>query len=83
MHRPSSRLDPRKRSLANAKPASVHSDTVPSVTSPETITELTSPWLRGASCSATCMLCQIEPLGSSGGVAAAISALVWEAITIV
>ena len=29
------------------------------------------------------MLCQIEELGSNGGVAAAISALVWEAITIV
>ena len=53
------------------------------MTAPETISELTSPWLSGASSSAFFTLSKSDVLGSSGGVAAAISAFVCEAITIV
>ena len=50
---------------------------------PETINELIRPWLSGASSSAFFMLSKIDMVGRSGGVAAAISALVCDAITIV
>ena len=79
----SSRLEPRKRSLANAKPARVQKVTVPSVTAPDTISELIRPRLSGARSSAWRMLWKIEEFGSSGGVPAAISAFVCDAITIV
>ena len=83
MQMPSRIAAPRKRSLANAKPASVQNVTVPRVTSPETMNELSSPWLSGASSRAFLMLPNSDVLGSRGGVSAAISALVWDAITIV
>ena len=47
------------------------------------MSELTSPWLSGASSSAFLRLSKMSVVGSSGGVAAAISALVCDAITIV
>ena len=83
MQKPSSSLAPRKRSLANANPASVHNATVPTVIAPETISELSSPWLSGASSSAFFTLSKNGVLGSHGGVAEAISAFVCEAITTV
>jgi hypothetical protein len=83
MQTASSTLLPRKRSLAKAKPASVHRPTVPRVIQPATTTELIRPLFSGASCSALCTLEKNEPLGSSGGVEDAISALVCDAITIV
>src|SRR5262249_44609793 len=70
-------LAPRKRSLANAKPASVQNATVPSVIAPETIRELTRPRFRGARSSAFFTLSKTEALGSIGGGLAAISAVVW------
>jgi hypothetical protein len=76
-------LAPRKRSLAKAKPASVHSATVPIVIAPETMSEFTRPLFRGASSSAFFTLSTIEVVGRSGGVEAAISAFVCDAITMV
>ena len=69
--------------MANANPASVHSATVAAVIAPETISELSSPWLSGASSSAFFTLPKNEVLGSHGGVAEDISAFVCEAITTV
>ena len=76
-------MRPRNRSLANPNPASVQNATVPRVMAPDTMSELTSPWLSGASSKAFLRLENSDELGSSGGVSAAISALVCEAITIV
>ena len=83
MHSASSRLRPRNCSLAKANPASVQNATVPRVTDAATMTELTRPWFSGASSSAFFRLSKMLVVGSSGGVAAAISALVCDAITIV
>ena len=82
-HRPSRALRPRKCSLAKAKPASVQKATVPRVIAPETISELISPRFSGARSKACPRFSNRLALGSIGGVPAAISALVCEAITIV
>ena len=78
---PRSTLRPRNRSLAKANPASVQKLIVDNVTAEETNSELSSPWLSGASLSASRTLSKMLSVGSIGGVAAAISALVCDAIT--
>ena len=67
MHRPSSRLRPRKCSFAKANPASVQKATVPSVTAPETMSELIKPRFSGARSKAFLRLSKRLALGSSGG----------------
>src|SRR4029079_3506752 len=79
--RPRSTLRPRNRSLAKANPASVQKLIVDSVTAEETNSELSSHWVRGASLSTSRTLSKMLSVGRSGGVDAAISALVSDAIT--
>ena len=82
-HSPSSTLRPRNRSLANANPASVQNATVPRVIGSGDDQRVDQPVVERRQLEAFSRLSKSCALGSRGGVSAAISALVCEAITIV
>ncbi len=73
----------RKRSLANANPASVQKKTVPSAIEPETITEFRSAWNMSTWSSAWPMFVKRFLPGVSGGGVFAMSAFVRDAATTV
>ena len=74
---------PRKRSLANANPASVQKKTVPRAIEPETMSELSSALTMSTWSSAERMLDQRLSPGVSGGGVLAMSAFVRDAATTV
>ena len=72
---PNSALRPAKRSLANAKPASVQSRHVLAVTTVQTISELTSASPMACCCTALTTLAHRSGPGSTGGGDTFISAI--------